>query len=64
MNSLNGYKTIETNWNYEATLDRRHQFMSPSLRTFVAFQKPVILKRGEMQYVWDEKGKKYLDCLA
>lgn len=38
--------------------------MSPSLRTFVAYQQPIILKRGAMQYVWDETGKKYLDCLA
>lgn len=64
MNSLNSYRSIETDWDYEVTLGRRHQFMSPSLRTFVAFQKPIVLKKGEMQYVWDEKGKKYLDCLA
>jgi alanine-glyoxylate transaminase/(R)-3-amino-2-methylpropionate-pyruvate transaminase len=61
---MKDYAPIETDWNYEATLERRHKFMSPSLRTFVAFQKPIILKRGEMQYVWDEKGRKYLDCLA
>lgn len=61
---MKDYEPIETDWSYEATLERRHKFMSPSLRTFVAFQKPVILKRGEMQYVWDEKGRKYLDCLA
>ena len=64
MNSLNSTRPIETDWNYEGILGKRHQFMSPSLRTFVAFQKPVVLKKGEMQYVWDEKGKKYLDCLA
>ena len=54
------YKPIETNWDYQATLDRRHKYMSPSLKTFVA----VILKRGSMQYVWDHDDKKYLDCLA
>lgn len=64
MNPQENYKTIEIDWDYEATLKRRHSFMSPSLRTFVAFQKPIILKKGNMQYVWDEKGKKYLDCLA
>ncbi len=61
---MKDYQPIETDWNYAATLERRHTFMSPSLRTFVAFQKPIILKRGQMQYVWDEEGKKYLDCLA
>jgi alanine-glyoxylate transaminase/(R)-3-amino-2-methylpropionate-pyruvate transaminase len=64
MSQKDSIKSIETNWDYEATLQRRHRFMSPSLQTFTAFQKPIILKRGEMQYVWDEKGKKYLDCLA
>lgn len=58
------YKPIETSWDYQATLDRRHQYMSPSLRTFVAYAKPVVLKRGSMQYVWDHEDKKYLDCLA
>jgi alanine-glyoxylate transaminase / (R)-3-amino-2-methylpropionate-pyruvate transaminase len=58
------YKPIETSWDYQATLDRRHRYMSPSLNTFVAFAKPVVLKRGSMQYVWDHEDKKYLDCLA
>ena len=58
------YRPIETDWSYQATLDRRHKYMSPSLGTFTAYSKPVILKRGEMQYVYDEKNKKYLDCLA
>lgn len=58
------YKPIETSWDYQATLDRRHKYMSPSLKTFVAFANPVILKRGSMQYVWDHDDKKYLDCLA
>ncbi len=61
---MNHYKPIETNWDYQATLDRRHKYMSPSLATFTAFQKSVVLKKASMQYVWDETGKKYLDCLA
>ena len=61
---MNHYKPIETSWDYQATLDRRHKYMSPSLATFTAFQKSVVLKKASMQYVWDETGKKYLDCLA
>lgn len=64
MDSPKQYSPIEVNWDYEVAANRRHRFLSPSLRTFVAFQKPIILKRGHMQYVWDEKGKQYLDCLA
>jgi alanine-glyoxylate transaminase/(R)-3-amino-2-methylpropionate-pyruvate transaminase len=55
---------IETDWTYENIARRRSRFLSPSLRTFTAFERPIVLKRGEMQYVWDESGKKYLDCLA
>src|ERR1035437_4628966 len=58
------YPAIETDWSYDGVAKRRQQFLSPSLRTFTAFEKPIVLKRGEMQYVWDESGKKYLDCLA
>ncbi|WP_022667830.1 aspartate aminotransferase family protein [Desulfospira joergensenii] len=61
---MNNYRPIETDWDYQATLDRRHEFMSPSLGTFTAFSRPVILKRAQMQYVFDENDKQYLDCLA
>lgn len=55
---------IETDWSYENTAARRQKFLSSSLRTFTAFEKPIVLKRGQMQYVFDEAGKRYLDCLA
>lgn len=55
---------IETDWSYPNTAVRRQKYLSPSLRTFTAFEQPIVLKRGQMQYVWDESGKRYLDCLA
>jgi len=61
---MNDYRPIVTDWDYQATLNRRHRYLSPSLRTFAAYNSPVILKKGTMQYVFDETGKKYLDCLA
>lgn len=61
---MNTYKPIVTDFDYQATTDRRLKYMSPSLGTFVAFNKPVSLVKGEMQYVYDSAGKKYLDCLA
>ncbi|SDO36534.1 aspartate aminotransferase family protein [Desulforhopalus singaporensis] len=61
---MNTYKPITTDWDYQATLARRHRYMSPSLGTFTAFSKPVVLKRARMQYVYDENDRKYLDCLA
>lgn len=55
---------IKTSWSYDDVIQKRETFLSPSLRTFTAYEKPVVLKRGEGQYLWDEKGRKYLDCLA
>jgi len=61
---MSNYKPLVTDTDYQSVLDRRQRYMSPSLRTFVAFNKPVVLKKGEMQYVYDDTGRKYLDCLA
>ena len=49
---------------YDATLARRQRYLSPALKTFQAFDTPLMLVRGEGQYLWDESGRKYLDCLA
>ena len=51
-------------WDYERTARRRARYLSPSLQTFVAFDKPLLLERGQGQYLWDQQGKRYLDCLA
>lgn len=61
---MSNYKTLITDTDYQAVMDRRQRYLSPSLRTFVAFNKPVVLKKAEMQYVYDDTGRKYLDCLA
>ncbi len=49
---------------YDEIVRKRDQFMSPSLRTFTAFERPLLLTRGEGQYVWDIDGNRYLDCLS
>jgi alanine-glyoxylate transaminase/(R)-3-amino-2-methylpropionate-pyruvate transaminase len=51
-------------WNYDDVRARRERYLSPSLATFTAFERPLLLARGELQYVWDADGKRYLDCLA
>ena len=44
---------------------RRERFLSPSLRTFPLFpDDPLVLVRGEGQYVFDETGRRYLDGTA
>jgi alanine-glyoxylate transaminase/(R)-3-amino-2-methylpropionate-pyruvate transaminase len=59
-----GYRPLETSWSYEGTEQRRTTFLSPSLRTFQAYGKPLVLKRGQGQYLWDVHEKKYVDLMA
>ncbi len=58
------YAPIETSWSHEVIAGKRKAFLSPSLRTFQAYSTPLVLKRGEGQYLWDVDGKKYLDLMA
>ena len=58
------YSPLETAWSYESTEQKRTSFMSPSLRTFQAYSKPLVLKRGQGQYLWDVHEKKYVDLMA
>jgi alanine-glyoxylate transaminase/(R)-3-amino-2-methylpropionate-pyruvate transaminase len=55
---------IETDWSYDSVATRRKKFLAPSLRTFTAYERPIVVKRGKGQYVWDESGKRFLDCLG
>ena len=44
---------------------RRARCMSASLGTTMIYpQRPLTLVRGQGQYVFDETGKRYLDCTA
>ena len=48
-----------------ALIGRRARFLSPSLRTFPLYpDDPLVLVRGEGQYVFDETGRRYLDGTA
>lgn len=40
----------------------RKQFLNPGI--FLYYKKPLMLVEGKMQYVWDERGKRYLDALG
>ena len=50
---------------FEEVWEKRMKYLSPSVATFEAFQdRPFYQTRGRMQYVYDEKGRPYLDLLA
>src|SRR3954469_8794502 len=40
----------------------RKQYLSPGLLTY--YRDPLMVVEGNMQYLWDEKGKQYLDGFA
>ena len=49
---------------YNEVVHYRRTFLSPSLKTFEAYDKPFVVTRGNMQYMWDSEGKKYTDLLG
>src|SRR4029434_9156443 len=46
----------------DEVLRLRKQFLNPGI--FLYYRKPVMLVEGKMQYVWDERSKRYLDALG
>lgn len=64
MAALPGYPPLETDWTTEGIVARRDRFFSASQRKFVPYQTPLIFRRGERQYLWDETGRKYTDLLG
>ena len=46
----------------DEVLRLRQQFLNPGI--FLYYKKPLMLVEGKMQYVWDERGKRYLDALG
>lgn len=56
--------TLETNWSLAATAKRRDRYYAASQRKFVPFRDPIVFRKGAMQYLWDEQGRKYTDLLG
>lgn len=46
----------------DEVLRLRKEFLNPGI--FIYYKKPIMLVEGKMQYVWDEKGRRYLDALG
>ena len=53
-----------TDWSTDAIVKRRDDYFAASQRAFVPYRTPLIFSRGERQYLWDEKGNKYIDLLG
>jgi alanine-glyoxylate transaminase/(R)-3-amino-2-methylpropionate-pyruvate transaminase len=55
---------LNVDWAGDEIVRRRETFYAASQRAFVPYKTPLILKRGQGQYLWDEQGNKYVDLLA
>jgi alanine-glyoxylate transaminase/(R)-3-amino-2-methylpropionate-pyruvate transaminase len=55
---------LETDWSLQGTSRRRDQYYAASLKKFVPFADPMVFRKGEGQYLWDNEGRKYTDLLA
>ena len=48
----------------EEIIEKRASLISPSVNSFTGYGEPLIISHAQGAYVWDEAGKKYIDCLA
>src|SRR3954471_12829462 len=46
----------------DEVLAMRRQYLTPGLITY--YREPLLVVEGQMQYLWDETGKQYLDAFA
>lgn len=56
--------TANVDWSTQSIIDKRDKYYAASQSAFVPYQKPLILKKGEMQYCWDELDNKLIDLLG
>lgn len=55
---------LETDWTTEGVAARRDRYFAASQKKFVPYRTPLIFRRGQMQYLWDEADRKYTDLLG
>lgn len=51
-------------WDYETAIHDREKYLSPVLKTFQATTKPILLRSGIGQYLFDSDGNRYIDTVA
>ena len=55
---------IPVSWDTAEIVNKRERYYAASQRGFVPYKKPLILKRGKGQYLWDENDNKLIDLLG
>ena len=61
---IRNVKNIRNVSTYKSVIHNRDKYLSPSLKTFTAYQKPVVLTSGMKTTLWDENGTSYIDLLG
>lgn len=51
-------------WQYDAVLEDRHRYLTPVIGTFQATTNPILLRRGQGQYLYDGEGNRFIDTVA
>ena len=64
MTSSGSATPIATDWSTTGVTELRNRYYAASQRKFVPYETPLIFRRGEMQYLWDETGRRYTDLLG
>ncbi|MEO0379581.1 MAG: aspartate aminotransferase family protein [Pseudomonadota bacterium] len=55
---------ITTDWSENGTENRRAQYFAASQSKFVPFAEPLVMRRGQGQYLWDNQDNRYIDLLG
>jgi len=54
----------DLDWRSDAIAERRNRYYAASQRSFMPYRTPLAFQRGAGQYLWDDRGKKYIDLLG
>ena len=63
-NTILNNSKADVDWSTQSIINKRDKYYAASQRAFVPYQKPLILKKGKMQYCWDELDNKLIDLLG
>ncbi|MEQ9257892.1 MAG: aspartate aminotransferase family protein [Roseovarius sp.] len=55
---------LPIDWSTEGTAARRDRYYAATQRKFVPFAEPLVFRKGEMQYLWDTDGNRFIDLLG
>lgn len=58
------YQKFESDKSQASIIEKGKKYTSPSVKSFQAYEEPIVLDKGDGPYLWDVNGKKYVDLMA